>query len=224
MRGGSSQSFLDSLPENRALFYGNLNTTTLGGAGFASQYSPIDAKNAEWSSPVTSDCYAGNSSTNSVGWDLTYYDGLEVCFGKADGKIYTLILKDEESVETEEGQATAGFNFEAEFPTHGEANEKGENEIGGRTWLPWADFKPTFRGREVDDGRKLNKSSITRVGIMMRSYFGAQEGDFKLELNSIAARKEATGQGPRHERRSPDGSGETPESWRMWLSRLYAMA
>ena len=189
LRGGASQSFLIALPHNGALFYGHLDITTLGGAGFASQYSPTIADDN-----VTTPAPARGGDGP---WDLTAYAGLEIRLGQGDGKLYTLILKDAENRPRGlEGRETAGFSWEAEIRANaGQTEEKekshagGEKEKGQAVWLPWDEFKPTFRGRETPGGEKLDKSNITTVGIMMRSYFGTQEGDFKLEVESITARK-----------------------------------
>ena len=110
-----------------------------------------------------------------------------------------MILKDAENSQRErDGREKTGFSWEAEFrandelkKAHGgnyaETEEKGAQEV----YLPWEDFKPTFRGRESKGEEKLDRRNITLVGIMMRSYFGTQEGDFKLEVESITARKES---------------------------------
>lgn len=72
VRGGSSQSYLTpSATLTTARFHGVLDTTTLGGAGFASQ----------------------RTVTTSVVWDLSAYDGLEINVARGDGKRYTLNLK-----------------------------------------------------------------------------------------------------------------------------------
>lgn len=193
LRGGASQSFLIALPHNGALFYGHLDIATLGGAGFASQYSPTTADDND---TTTSAPARGGDAP----WDLTAYAGLEIRLGPGDGKLYTLILKDAENRPRGlEGRETAGFSWEAEFRANaGQTEEQvekekihagGEEEKGQAVWLPWDEFKPTFRGRETQGGEKLDQSNITTVGIMMRSYFGTQEGDFKLEVESITARK-----------------------------------
>lgn len=109
-----------------------------------------------------------------------------------------MILKDAaNSQRGQDGREKAGFSWEAEFRANDELKEEdGENRAGAEekeaqaVWLPWEDFKPTFRGRETTGGEKLDRSNITTVGIMMRSYFGTQEGDFKLEVESVTARKE----------------------------------
>ncbi len=202
LRNGSSRSFLTALPNNGALFYGNLDTATLGGAGFASQYSPItaDDKNETTSFRGTLDD-GERIRSGGAPWDLTAFAGLEIRLGKGDGKLYTLILKDAEtSGRGSTGREEAGFNWEAEFRANNglkeedQKNDAGQEKKEQAVWLSWEDFKPIFRGRESDRGEKLDRSNIATIGIMMRSYFGTQEGDFRLELQSIAAWEETPGE------------------------------
>ncbi len=159
VRGGASRSYLSALPDNGARFHGHLDTSTLGGAGFASQFSPLDA------------AVAGEDERKS-GWDLSAYDGVEVAVGKSDGKVYTLILKDEALDERrEDGREKAGVNWEVEFEAAGKGGkEKGEEEKreGTRIWAPWGDFKATYRGKEKEDAGDLKTGQIRRVGLMMR--------------------------------------------------------
>jgi len=70
-----------------------LDTTTLGGAGFASQ-----------------------TATPSEPWDLSSYDGIQVEVVKGDGKKYTLIAKDEVPAEKrEDGREKSSVNWEYDF-------------------------------------------------------------------------------------------------------------
>ena len=41
---------------------------------------------------------------------------------------------------------------------------------GGITsiWMPWRDFKATYRGKEKEDAGELKKGQVRRVGFMMR--------------------------------------------------------
>lgn len=129
---------------------------------------------------------------------MTAYAGLQIRLGKGDGKLYTLILKDGENSRREaDGKEQTGFSWEAEFRANDElqkkpgehdatTEEKGTQEVN----LPWEGFKPIFRGRETKGEEKLDRSNITTVGIMMRSYFGTQEGDFQLEVESITAQRD----------------------------------
>jgi hypothetical protein len=55
--------------------------------------------------------------------------------------------------------------------------------------VPFKSFNPTYRGRLKKDAPPLDLKKIRRVSIMIRSFFGAQEGDFSLSIRSIAATK-----------------------------------
>ena len=153
LRGGASQSYLSPLPNNSARFYGHLDTSTLGGAGFASQFSPIPEKGP---------------------WNLSAYDGLEIELGKGDGKVYTLILKDGSQVEKrDDGREKAGVSWEVEFKAGGDRSEDGDDGIrrgrdGAKVWVPWGDLKPTYRGKEIDDAGQLKTREVKKIGLMMR--------------------------------------------------------
>ncbi len=156
VRGGASQSYLSSLPNDCARFYGHLDTSTLGGAGFASQFNPTDA--------------AADGS-----WDLSAYDGIEIVVIKGGGKVYTLILKDEFPLEKrDDGRGKAGVNWEVEFRAgkeDGETTEKSSDSDKSKSttiWVPWEMFKATHRGKEKKDAGELNKGDVKRIGIMMR--------------------------------------------------------
>lgn len=95
--------------------------------------------------------------------------------GKGDGKIYTLILKDEEAAgKREDGREKAGINWEVDFKVGEEEDggeEGGEKEGGGdvtRIWVPWKELKATFRGKEKKDAGELKKGEVRRIGLMMR--------------------------------------------------------
>lgn len=166
VRGGASQSYLSALPSNCARFHGHLDTSTLGGAGFASQFSP---------SPQVPDADNNDDEKkkeNEGSWDLSAYDGIEVEVGEGDGKVYTLILKDEEAAgKREDGRERAGINWEVDFKVGGEdGGEEGEEGggDGARIWVPWGEFKATFRGKEKKDAGELKKGEVRRIGLMMR--------------------------------------------------------
>lgn len=158
VRGGASRSYLTALPDNCARFHGHLDTSTLGGAGFASQFSPLNAAGT-------------GEDERKHGWDLSTYDGIEVAVGMSDGKIYTLILKDEAPAEMrEDGREKAGVNWEVEFEAAGKGEEgKSEKEDEGtRIRVPWGNFTATYRGKEKVDARQLQTGQIRRFGLMMR--------------------------------------------------------
>ncbi|KAI0129585.1 CIA30 family protein [Xylariales sp. AK1849] len=158
VRGGKSQSYLDCPSDSEAVFRGQLDITTLGGAGFASQRT-VDPES----------------------WDLASYDGLMLKVGKSDGKKYTLILKDEMLPKRPDGREQSTVSWEHDFVHH-----------DAELFIPWNDFKPTYRGKSKPDAEPLDLENIKRISIMMRSFFGEQEGPFRLEISSIAASKNGT--------------------------------
>ena len=96
---------------------------------------------------------------------------------KGDGKVYTLILKDEEAAgKRDDGREKAGINWEVDFKVGEEKSnaEGGENEteddgvVMTRLWVPWEDFKATYRGKEKEDAGELKKGKVRRIGLMMR--------------------------------------------------------
>lgn len=153
VRGGKSQSYLDCSSGSKALFHGDLDIKTLGGAGFASQRTVDD-----------------------LSWDLTKYDGLYVKVGKSDGKKYTLTLKNEVLPKRTDGREQSTLSWEYDFVGN-----------DAELFIPWDDFKPTYRGKPKSDGEPLDLGTIRRISIMMRSFFGEQEGPFRLEMKYIAA-------------------------------------
>lgn len=163
MRGGSSHSYLSALPGNGARFHGNLDTQTLGGAGFASQFSPTSEQNGTQTVTIASTDVGPNGK--EVIWDLGKYDGIQIALGKSDGKVYTFILKDESTAgKREDGREKAGINWEVEI--------RAEKE-GVSVWKPWREFKATYRGKEKEDAGNLNTRKIKRIGLMMRRWVKA---------------------------------------------------
>lgn len=110
VRGGSSHSQLWPLDDNRACFHGRLDIKTLGGAGFASQFSP-KGNDSPGSHGTQADRTLGSIDVQA--WDLSAYAGIEVGFAEGDNKVYTLILRDDISPgDREDGRAKAGINWE----------------------------------------------------------------------------------------------------------------
>ena len=170
MRGGSSHSYLSAIPGNGARFYGNLEIQTLGGAGFASQFSPTSEENGTQTVTIASN--DAEASGSEVIWDLSEYGGIQISLGKSDGKVYTFILKDESSEgKREDGREKAGINWEVEIRAEKEAVS---------AWKPWGEFKATYRGKEKEDAGSLNTSQIKRIGLMMRRCVNATECDLLL--------------------------------------------
>ncbi|KAK1982122.1 complex I intermediate-associated protein 30 [Colletotrichum cereale] len=173
VRNGTSHSALDIIEpgtsgnpfsETIANFHGNLDFTTLGGAGFASQRTAD-----EW-----------------PGLNISGYDTITLEIPYADGKRYTLNLKD--TVPTpingvEQSGVSWEFNFQPPAVNHTEGNVQ-------RVVMPISEFVPTFRGRVQNNTAPLDLSSIKRVNLMIRSFFAEQAGDFELHIKSVIASKE----------------------------------
>jgi len=179
VRGGKSQSYLDCEPfEPVAVFRGNLDIKTLGGAGFASQRTTGEERS----------------------WDLSKYDGLLLDIVIGDGKQYTVILKDELLPRGKDGREQSTVSWEYDF----KSGMSGEGNGGSsKLFVPWEEMKPTYRGREKKDVKPLHLKDVKRISLMMRSFFGTQEGDFSLSITSISA-----SMNPKHH--SSDSSLEMP--------------
>lgn len=105
-------------------------------------------------------------------------------------KRYTFIAKDTlPSSDAANGrdQATISWEVDFELPPQDEPDETHDKTV----FVPWDSFNPTYRGKLQKDVDPLDTKSIKRFSIMMRSFFGAQEGDFSLTVNSIKAVCEA---------------------------------
>ena len=226
IRGGSSQSHLDVLPapyvppaaraRARARFHGTLDTSTLGGAGFASQATRTNPQpergpyapggSGDGSESVGAEPgQEGSGDNGGSEWDLSAYDGLRITIGHGDGKRYTLTLKDAlPETKREDGREKAGVSWEVDFEGRGAADAAAEggrsgNDGGaGTRGMPqgsdvrtiearWADFRATYRGRDRPDGPPLDTARIKRFSLLMRSFFDEQQGDFDLEVWSISA-------------------------------------
>ncbi|TKA22240.1 hypothetical protein B0A50_08109 [Salinomyces thailandicus] len=164
VRGGKSQSYLDASDKKIGRFYGNLDIKTLGGAGFASQRTTGDDRE----------------------YDLSKYAGIELRIAKGDKKRYTFIFKDERlppNPENGREQATISYEADFELPPQTVPGDAHDRYVS----IPFKSLNPTYRGKLKKDAQPLKTSSIKRMSIMMRSFFGTQEGDFSLSIRSITA-------------------------------------
>ncbi|KAF2813201.1 CIA30-domain-containing protein [Mytilinidion resinicola] len=164
VRGGKSQSYLEC-SSSSARFHGELDIKTLGGAGFASQRTAGD----------------------DVSWDLSGYDGIQLKLytSKADNQRYTFIIKDELLPKNpENGREQSTTSWEYDF-SNDLKESAGDHSL--LLFIPWDSFKPTYRGKEKKDPLPLDHKNIKRFSIMMRSFFGDQEGPFSLSIRSIKA-------------------------------------
>ncbi|KAI7221789.1 hypothetical protein KC333_g1554 [Hortaea werneckii] len=183
VRGGKSQSYLDTEDKAIGRFHGNLDIKTLGGAGFASQRTTGDERK----------------------WDLSQYAGIELQVSKGDKKRYTFILKDEllpPNPENGREQATISYETDFELPPQTVPGETRDRYV----FIPFKSLNPTYRGKLQKDAPPLDTSNVKRMSIMMRSFFGAQEGDFSLSIRAITA----VSQAPDHEKSPTPSPSPSP--------------
>uniref|UniRef100_A0A0B7KD17 NADH:ubiquinone oxidoreductase intermediate-associated protein 30 domain-containing protein n=1 Tax=Bionectria ochroleuca TaxID=29856 RepID=A0A0B7KD17_BIOOC len=221
VRGGSSVSRLAVSDDGRAAtFTGHLDTSTLGGAGFASQ-----------------------RTRDTLHQDLSAYDGLLVTVTGGDSKRYAITLKDEIPGRRDDGRDLSGVSWEADFALSSGGGE-GTNESshadqqtetttrasatdGQQVYLPWGQFKATYRGRPKPDAEPLDLTDVKRFGIMMRRSSGAEHlnnrsafDETEDEEDQAALEKRARGtlteiKTPNQEGDSSKTSGTSPPvGWR----------
>ncbi|KAI1100100.1 NADH:ubiquinone oxidoreductase complex I intermediate-associated protein 30 [Jackrogersella minutella] len=161
VRGGQSRSYLVcSSDSSVATFRGDLDAAAIDkGAGPAG--------------------FASQRTVDPQSWDLRGYRGLRLGVAASDGRRYTLVLKDDvPPPKRPDGRDEATVSWEFDFAPAA---------AGGDVSAEWHEFRPTYRGVPVQDVEPLRLDRIKSIGIMMRSFFGDQQGPFKLDLNYIAA-------------------------------------
>ncbi|KAK8000906.1 hypothetical protein PG991_013128 [Apiospora marii] len=172
-----------SLPWNASL-WGSVDDSVRGGNS-SSRLTIATAANeatfAGYLDEVTlgSAGFASQQTVGSLDWNLTGHEGLLVSVALSDGKLYTLNLKDVLPASDRE----SSLLYETNFTVPSSSGSTGAQEV----FLPWANFTATYRGRAQPDAKPLNTSSIKTISLMMRSYFGKQEGAFSLTVKSISA-------------------------------------
>lgn len=86
--------------------------------------------------------------------------------GDADAKRYVVTLKDRIPRRRDDGREQSGVSWEADFVAAGKSELTKWDEV----YLPWAEFRPTYRGKPKPDAKPLDLASIKRLGLMMRRY------------------------------------------------------
>ncbi|KAJ9086587.1 hypothetical protein DSO57_1002309 [Entomophthora muscae] len=185
-----------------AHFFGTLDFTTLGGAGFASQKILFKDYLKEFGGPI--------GSQKEV-LDLSSYDGLSLSILKGDGNAYCLNLYNTigEVVDPETGKRESVIEFKYSFTPDPSFNSEvaqlggdSDNLARSQVYIPFKDFLPYYRGRLVDaeimlardpsfssKSLILDSSNIKALSMMCQSGFGKQSGSFSLFLESIFAYK-----------------------------------
>ncbi|KAB8231203.1 CIA30 family protein [Aspergillus alliaceus] len=173
---------------------------------------------------------AGFASQRTTGedrtWDLSAYDGLELDITSGNGKLFTITLTDEAVRKRPDGRQESAMSWEYDF----RASDEPE-----KVFVRWGDFRPTYRGKEVEGARPLDLGGVKRFGLMVRSFFGTQEGEFYLNIVSIAALRftyeSDDGDHPEDEKdyviveekpiRSSDAS--TTRGWMSWVGKCLGL-
>lgn len=87
--------------------------------------------------------------------------------GEADGKQYTLILKDELLPRSPNGREQSTVSWEYDFKTdQSSTQDRGKGEIR----IKWEEFRPTYRGREVKGSKPLDLKNVKRISFMVRRH------------------------------------------------------
>lgn len=89
---------------------------------------------------------------------------------RADGKKYTLTLKDETLPRRPDGRDQSSVSWEYDFTVPG-----GGGGGGGLVAISFAAFQPTYRGRPKPDAKPLDLKDIKRISFMMRRYVVAPQ-------------------------------------------------
>ena len=139
VRGGASESYLTPIDGGQARFYGTLDTTALGGAGFASQ----------------------RTATESKVWNLSMYDGIEIHTTYGDGRKYTIMARNELPSKRPDNRDRSTVVYEADFVVD-------DSKTKDCIVILWSEFAPTYRGKECNHAPKLDLKNIRRWNIMVR--------------------------------------------------------
>ncbi|ORY86109.1 NADH:ubiquinone oxidoreductase intermediate-associated protein 30, partial [Protomyces lactucae-debilis] len=165
-QGASSSQLAIAEDSSTARFQGVLDTSKLGGAGFASQ--------------------AATYKTSP--WDLSQYDGIEIVYSNGNSFNYTLNMKDylpEQPIGGRMPSSTEwAFTFEVKKPASHSISKSPETTT---IFAAWEDFAPYERGRPTTTTSELKKDHIVQFSIMARSFFDRQSGPFGITLHSISA-------------------------------------
>jgi Complex I intermediate-associated protein 30 (CIA30) len=77
----------------------------------------------------------------------------------------------------ERNKSTVTYEYSFDTPENGPLKK----------FVPWSEFRPFYRGKEVDDAKPLDTERILRWGFMMRSFFDTQAGEFSLKIRCVCS-------------------------------------
>ncbi|KAI8799654.1 complex I intermediate-associated protein 30-domain-containing protein [Cladochytrium replicatum] len=158
VRGGISQSFVNITADNFLRFNGNIDTTTLGGAGFASQQ-------------VTNTPYFDTLALYS-------YSGLAITTAGGDGKEYSINLKTTFPANISQSIVEYKYKFTANA-------EQQEFVIKWDQFLPYYRGRPVNASSDVP--KEVDTNSIYTVSLLCQSGFDTQKGPFTVDVVSVDA-------------------------------------
>ncbi|KAJ3415369.1 hypothetical protein HDV05_005106 [Chytridiales sp. JEL 0842] len=162
IRGGSSVSKLTPSPSGEGVqFTGVLDTSTLGGAGFASQ----------------------RFGKAEIQWDLSAYDGVQLEVEEGDGKVYAFNVKNDFGKRMPNGRLESSIEFKYSFTA---SKEPRTATAAWKEFKPFYRGRPITK----DPIPELDAANIKTVSIMMQSYFDRQSGGpFAVRLQRVSAVK-----------------------------------
>lgn len=202
VRGGSSSSSMKIHDATCGIdFAGFLDTTTLGGAGFASQAYSENGKGFPGSA-LDEEKFAGLQLVIKAPRAVatTNDTGTQPGGGKHPVTKFVLNLKTEDPPKRPDGRRESSVVYEWAF----NATQEGVVALEAK----WDQFLPKYRGRPATDAKPLNPSQVKEFSIMARSDFAVsasgsaqrcslprlkgipiqnQSGPFSLHLVSLSA-------------------------------------
>ncbi|KAI8450921.1 NADH:ubiquinone oxidoreductase intermediate-associated protein 30, partial [Phakopsora pachyrhizi] len=178
VRGGKSYASMVLIePFNQisgVRFVGDLDSETLGGAGFASRVYRLNPK-------------------DSIGID-DRFDSFFLETRPIEDKAsvvnrFTLLVKGDGSTDQEEKHmaehqspmSSVVYEFDFEVPT----SLIDSNQDFIRVNIPFDSLKPTYRGRPRPGSKQFDPNKLNELSIMCRSFFNQQSGIFDLQILRI---------------------------------------
>ena len=165
VRGGSSKCSM-TIASGGIDFTGFLDTTTLGGAGFASQSYTKDEKGFP-GNPLDKEKFSGLRLVINTIPPPHIESASKGQPGGGKGPVtkYVLNLKTELPKKRPDGRSESAIVYEAAFTAPDSANGNSSSID-----TEWSDFKATFRGRPAE-AAPLDPSKVKEWSIMARSNF-----------------------------------------------------
>ena len=173
--------FSGGLPEAPRFFV--MDDVIMGGMSSSGLRYDAGAQAACFEGNVTTDGGGGFASVRSQAWGgfaLGAARGVRLLV-QGDGRVYKLNAKSDGDVD--------GIMYQHDFPT---TSGGGDDRAWQVVDLPFADFRPNFRGRMVPGRPPLRGDQVRQVGIMVSKFTDAggvnpafRSGRFRLAVKWI---------------------------------------